>query len=90
MVDAKGHATRAGAEVRLYAAGTRKLLGTRLVDTGSGYNSQNEMPVHFGLATMQKVDVEVTWPSLGRRWVTRTRNVAPERYVGSSLVVKAP
>ncbi len=90
VVDAKGHATRAGAEVRLYTAGTRKLLGTRLVDTGSGYNSQNEMPVHFGMATMQKVDVEVTWPSRGRRWVTRARNVTPERYAGSSLVVKVP
>ncbi len=90
IVDAKGHATRAGAEVRLFAAGTRKLLGARLVDTGSGYNSQNDMPVHFGLATMQRVDVEVTWPSRGRRWVVRSRNVAPERYAGSSLVVKVP
>lgn len=90
VVDAKGRATRAGAEVRLFAAGTRTLLGTRLVDTGSGYNSQNEMPVHFGLATLRRVDVEVTWPSRGRRWVVRARNVPPERYAGSSLVVKVP
>ncbi len=90
VVDAKGRATRAGAEVRLYAAGTRTLLGTRLVDTGSGYNSQNDMPVHFGLAAMQKVDVEVTWPSRGRRRIVRARNVAPERFALTSLVVKVP
>ncbi len=90
VVDAKGRATRAGAEVRLYAAGTRTLLGARLVDTGSGYNSQNEMPVHFGLATMQKVDVEVTWPARGKRWIMRSRNVTPERFAGTSLVVRVP
>lgn len=90
VVDSRGRATRAGAEVRIYAAGTRTLLGARLVDTGSGYNAQNDMPVHFGLAAMRAVDVEVTWPARNRRRVTRVRNVAPERLVGASLTVKAP
>ncbi|MDZ7632711.1 MAG: CRTAC1 family protein [Gemmatimonadaceae bacterium] len=90
VVDAKGRATRAGAEVRLFAAGTRRLLGARLVDTGSGYNSQNVMPVHVGLAAMQRVDVEVTWPSRGQRRVVRIRNVVPSRYAGGSLLVKVP
>ena len=49
VLDPKGYALRAGAEVRIDAAGTRRLLGTRLVDTGSGYNAQNYMAVHFGL-----------------------------------------
>ncbi len=44
-----GRATRAGAEVRLFAADGR-LLGTRLVPTGDGYGSQGVGPVHFGLA----------------------------------------
>ena len=44
-------------------AGTRRLLGTRLVDSGSGYNAQSDLPVHFGLGSIVKVDVEVTWPS---------------------------
>ena len=57
VLDAHGHYTRAGAEVRLYAAGTTTLLGTQIVDTGSGYNSQNAMPVHFGLAKQEMVDV---------------------------------
>ena len=60
VLDEHGHYTRAGSEVRLYRAGTDELLGTRLVDTGSGYNSQNAKPVHFGLAADVDVDVHVT------------------------------
>jgi penicillin G amidase len=77
VVDARGRSTRAGAEVRLYASGTRRLLGTRLVDSGSGYDAQNDVPVHFGLADAGRVDVEVIWPSAGRRARTTKRNVAP-------------
>ena len=55
----RGHATR-GSEVRVYATGTRKLLGTGIVDTGSGYCSQNVIPVDIGLGTDGAVDVEVT------------------------------
>ena len=75
VLDAAGRATRAGAEVRVYAAGTRDLLGMRLVDTGSGYNAQNDMPVLFGLPDDVTVDVEVVWPSGGRRDTTTTRDV---------------
>jgi penicillin G amidase len=90
VLDGRGHATRAGAEVRLYAAGKKTLLGTRLVDTGGGYNAQSDMPVSFGIAQLQNVDVEVTWPSRGRRNVVRVRNVSPQRYSGSFLSVKVP
>jgi len=90
VLDGRGHATRAGAEVRVFAAGTKTLLGTRLVDTGSGYNAQSDMPVHFGFARMQPVDVEVTWPSRGKRKVVRVRNVSPPKFSGTSLVVKVP
>ena len=67
VVDANGRQTLAGAEVRLYAAGTKNVLGTRLVDTGSGYNSQNSMPVQFGLGARRNVDVEVIVPRRGSR-----------------------
>lgn len=90
VVDGAGHATRAGAEVRVYRAGTRQLLGTRLVDTGSGYNAQNDMPVHIGLPTMPTVDVEVIYPSRGRRSPVRIRNVRPEQFAGRFLVVRVP
>jgi hypothetical protein len=77
VLDTAGRATRAGAEVRLYAAGTKRLLGTRLVDTGSGYNAQSDVPVHFGLPSMDPVDVEVTWPAGGRRTVQRVTGIRP-------------
>jgi FG-GAP-like repeat/ASPIC and UnbV len=85
VVDGRGHATRAGAEVRVYTSGTRTLLGTRLVDTGSGYDAQNDMPVHFGLRATAPVDIEVTWPAGGRRVTAKVANVAPS---GQVVVVK--
>lgn len=88
VLDGNGRATRAGAEVRVYVAGTRTLLGARLVDTGSGYNAQDDMPVHVALPTMPTVDVEVTWPARGMRTVARMRGVQPERWVGKALVVR--
>jgi imidazolonepropionase-like amidohydrolase len=65
--DVHGRTTRAGAEVRVYAAGTRRVLATRLVDTGSGYNAQNDMVLTIGLPSLGPVDVEVSWPAAGRR-----------------------
>ena len=79
VVDPRGRATRAGAEVRLFAAGTRRLLGTRLVDSGSGYNAQNDMPVHVGLAGDGRVDIEVAYPARGRRVTVRRPNIDPGR-----------
>jgi len=88
-LDADGRATLAGAEVRLYAAGTRRVVGTRLVDSGSGYNAQNDIPVRFGLPETATVDVEVTVPRGGRRVVTRVANVDPREYTGRALEVRA-
>ncbi|MEZ4416939.1 MAG: CRTAC1 family protein [Gemmatimonadota bacterium] len=60
VLDARGHHTRAGSEVRVYESGTDRLLGARLVDTGGGYCSQGTAPVHLGLpAGIVAVDVEV-------------------------------
>ncbi|HSC27989.1 MAG TPA: CRTAC1 family protein [Vicinamibacterales bacterium] len=75
VLDGRGRAVLAGAEVRVFAAGTRRLLGTRLVDSGSGYNAQSDVPVHIGLAASARVDVEVIYPALGQRTVTRMANV---------------
>ena len=89
VVDATGRATRAGAEVRLFAAGTRRPLGTRLADSGSGYDAQSEMPVHFGLATWAPVDVEVIWPAGGQRTSTWRRRLSPREWRGRVLIVRA-
>jgi hypothetical protein len=65
VVDADGRATRAGALVRVRSSKTKRVLAVRLVDAGSGYDSQNDMPVHLGLAVMEPLDVEVVWPANG-------------------------
>ena len=59
-------------------ASARTLLGTRLVDSGSGYNTQDAMPVHFGLPTLEPIEIEVTWPANGRRVTPLTRIVSPQ------------
>jgi hypothetical protein len=75
VLDKRGRATRAGAAVRVYAAGTRRVLATRLVDAGSGYDAQSDIPVEIGLPGFDRVDVEVVWPGAGRRQTARQRNV---------------
>ena len=88
VVDARGRALLPGAEVRVYAAGTHRIIGTRLVDTGSGYDAQSVTPLHFGLPSNAAVDVEVTYPHAGRRQVTHVPGVDPRRLQMRPLVVK--
>ena len=80
VLDGGGRATLAGSEVRLYAAGTEILLGTRLIDTGSGYDAQSDLAVHFGLPGAQPVDVEVTIVGAGTRRTDVLENVDPSEY----------
>jgi hypothetical protein len=90
VLDGRGAATLAGATVRIYAAGTDRLLGTGLVDSGSGYDSQSDLPVHFGLTTGQPVDVVVATPGRGGAVFTRVEDVDPEAIRGSALEVRVP
>ena len=83
VVNGLGRATRAGAEIRVFQAGTRRLLAMRLVDTGSGYNAQNDMEVQIGLPPTADIDLEVTWPSNGQRVTRRIEHVR----LGSKLVL---
>ena len=89
VLDGRGHYTRAGSEVRAYKAGTRTLLGTRMVDTGGGYCSQNLAPVHLGLPSADPVDIEVTTLTASGRKITRVANVDPKALAGKPLVVRA-
>ncbi|MCA0200112.1 MAG: CRTAC1 family protein [Proteobacteria bacterium] len=69
-----------GAEVRLFnKAG--KLLATRLVNTGDGYNSQSVSPIHFGLASSEPVTVEVTYITAKGRLTQRETGVQPGKIV---------
>jgi hypothetical protein len=87
VAGANGAAIYAGAEVRLYAAGTRTLLGTRWVDGGSGYDSQNAMPVHFGLPRAGLVDVEVIVPRAGSRRAILFSRVNPATWARCALPI---
>ena len=88
VVDQNGRHTRAGSEVRVFAPGTRTVLGSRLVDTGSGYCSQSVIPVHIGLPRDGHVDVEVTTMTKAGRTVTRVAGVDPNALPRRILTVK--
>ncbi|MHB1096260.1 MAG: CRTAC1 family protein [Gemmatimonadaceae bacterium] len=89
VLDAAGHLTRFGAEVRLYdRSGT--LLASRPVVTGGGYNTQRAAPVHFGLAKPQRVDVRVTFMGTDGPRVVTVIGVNPSQFVGRSLVIRQP
>ncbi|MHB1193577.1 MAG: CRTAC1 family protein [Longimicrobiales bacterium] len=88
VLDAQGRANQAGAEVRVFVAGTFELLGSALVDTGSGYDAQNLLPVHFGLPGAQPVDIEVTLVGGGKRITTRAVGVDPSAWRGK--VIRLP
>ena len=89
VADGNARRTRAGAEVRAYRAGTRTLLSAELVDSGSGYCSQSEMPVHLGVpASWQgRIDVEITTMIAGARHTSIVRAIDPDQYRGRSLRV---
>ena len=89
VLDARGHQTRFGAEVRLYN-GAGRLLGTRQVVTGGGYNAQRAGPVHFGLAALERVRVDVTFMTKGGRRIVSVPDVDPAAHHGKSLIVRAP
>jgi hypothetical protein len=86
--DAAGRDQSPGAEVFVYAAGTRRLIAARLVDTGSGYDAQSTGPVHVGVGSAARVDVEVVYPIAGLRGSTRVANVDVNQYRGRALEVR--
>ena len=88
VLDAEGRARRPGAEVRVLAGGSDRVLGTRVVDTGSGYDTQSDLPVHFGIPGGQPVDVEVTVLAGGERRTGRVEGVDPRDHIGAPLVIR--
>ncbi|MDQ3544186.1 MAG: CRTAC1 family protein [Actinomycetota bacterium] len=87
VLDSKGHHTRFGAEVRLFDKSGR-IIASRQVVTGGGYNSQRAAPVHFGLARIEPVRVEVTFMSKGGRKKQTVNDVNPASFYGKSLVIR--
>jgi penicillin G amidase len=89
VTDANARRSRAGSEVRAYRAGTRRILSSALVDSGSGYCSQSEAPVHLGIADDWRgnVDIEVITIAGGTRRASIVRDVNPDAYRGRSLTI---
>jgi hypothetical protein len=87
VLDSRGHVTQFGAEVRLLD-GSGRILASRQVATGGGYNTQRAAPVHFGLASMQPVRVEVTFMSRRGRQTQTVTDVDPAAFHGKSLVIR--
>ena len=87
VLDNQGHHTRFGAEVRVFDASGR-ILASRHVVTGGGYNTQRAAPVHIGLTSMAPVNVEVTFMTKAGRQKQTVKNVAPADYAGKSLIVR--
>ncbi|MDP3736910.1 MAG: CRTAC1 family protein [Hyphomonadaceae bacterium] len=87
VLDSAGHFTRAGAEVRLLDA-SGKVIASRQVLTGGGYNTQSAIPVYFGLAKTSPVTVEVTFMGQSGPKSQRTVGVRPANYAGKSLIVR--
>jgi hypothetical protein len=79
VIDARRRTALPGAEIRVFAAGTRTLVAAQIVDAGSGYDGQNDLPVHVGLGTAGAFDVEVTYPAAGERKVSRVLKVKPRQ-----------
>jgi hypothetical protein len=89
VVDGNARRTRAGAEVRAYRAGTRDLLASGLVDSGSGYCSQSASPVHLGIsaAWTGRIDLEIVTIAGARRNLNIVRDLDPGAYRGRAVRV---
>ena len=85
VLDGDRRDTRAGAEVRLFVAGSTTPLGTRLLDAGSGYDAQSALPVHFGIERRVALEVEVVYPRNGRRVGVRVPATAWNERVARAL-----
>jgi hypothetical protein len=87
VTDPNARRSRAGAEVRAFRAGTRQMLASALVDSGTGYCSQSEMPVHLGIAYdwSGNLDIEVITIAAGARHASIVRDVNPGAYRGRAL-----
>ena len=91
LTDEEGSQNYQGAEVRALEPGTGRILASRLVDTGGGYVSQNMTPMHFGLGSVARVDLVVTWPDglERRRWEFKDNEV-PTPSAGPLVLTLTP
>ncbi|WP_164155492.1 FG-GAP repeat domain-containing protein [Sandarakinorhabdus rubra] len=86
VLDASGHVTQAGAEVRVLRRG--RLIGMGQVPAGGGYGTQHALPVHVATPGVARVDVEVTFMSANGRKLQRVTGVDVRKLAGGVLTVR--
>jgi hypothetical protein len=94
VVDDRGRAIRAGAVVQVHTAPpkgapffVRQLLASRLVDAGSSYNGQSDLPVHIGLAREEAIVIAVSIASGGKRVVTPGQYLAISQWRNQTITI---
>ena len=90
VLNEAGRATLAGAEVSLFVNGTEVNLGKRLVDAGSGYNSQNESPLHFAVAEVTRVYLQTRVRRPGREVVVSSLAIDLEQWRNRVYELRLP
>ena len=80
VLDTNGRATLAGVELSVVSGSGRRQ--TRLADAGSGYNTQNDMPVHLAVAGTAPVRLELRVPAAGRLIVSTSEPVDLRKWGG--------
>ena len=90
VVDEAGRSTLPGAEVALFINGSRVLLGTRLVDAGSGYNSQNDLPLHFAVPVVDRVFASVRIKRPGREAVLTSAAISLNEWRNRVHEIRVP
>ena len=80
VLDASGRATLAGAGVSVRAGtGAAAVRQTRLVDAGSGYNTQNDAPIHIVLPNSPDVTLTISVRRPGAT-IESTRAIDPRQW----------
>jgi hypothetical protein len=90
VVDEAGRSTLPGAEVALFINGSRVPLGTRLVDAGSGYNSQNDLPLHFAVPAVDRVFASVRIKRPGREAVLTSAAISLNEWRNRVHEIRVP
>ena len=82
VLDENGRATLPGAELslRVGTGSTEVRRHTRLVDAGSGYNAQNDVPVHLTVPSAKTVTLTVTVGRPGAIVVHTTPAIDPSQW----------
>ncbi len=80
VLDTNGRATLAGIEVSVVSGSGRRQ--TRLADAGSGYNTQNDMPLHVAVAGTAPVRLQLRVPAAGHAIVSTSEPLDLRKWGG--------